>query len=465
MANLKVRDVAERLDVSSKTVYKWLREGLIPASRLGKSWIISEDALQAALAPGSNRPLASAVVDQDAKDSASGSDAMSTQESQSRVAGQTVSPAVSLGPVERRTPVGRINVAVIGLGNCASSLIQGIHKYGEVDDNSPPVPGVMHNVLGGYTIGDVNVVAAFDVDKEKVGVDINEAIFARTNNALQFHDVPRAGISVDRGMTHDGIGQYLEDVVEKAPGSTADIVGILRDREVDVVINYLPVGSEQATKWYVEQILAAGCAFVNCIPVFIANQPYWQKRFDDRGLPVVGDDIKSQVGATIIHRVLARLFEDRGVRLDRTYQLNFGGNTDFYNMLERARLVTKKISKTQSVQSQLEKELPTDDVHIGPSDHVPWLEDRKWAYIRLEGTSWGDVPLNVELKLEVEDSPNSAGVAIDAIRSAKIAMDNGVSGAVEPASAYFMKSPPVQMRDDDARKAVIEFANGSNGSV
>ena len=465
MANLKVRDVAERLDVSSKTVYKWLREGLIPASRLGKSWIISEDALQAALAPGSNRPLASAVVDQDAKDSASGSDAMSTQESLSRVAGQTVSPAVSLGPVERRTPVGRINVAVIGLGNCASSLIQGIHKYGEVDDNSPPVPGVMHNVLGGYTIGDVNVVAAFDVDKEKVGVDINEAIFARTNNALQFHDVPRAGISVDRGMTHDGIGQYLEDVVEKAPGSTADIVGILRDREVDVVINYLPVGSEQATKWYVEQILAAGCAFVNCIPVFIANQPYWQKRFDDRGLPVVGDDIKSQVGATIIHRVLARLFEDRGVRLDRTYQLNFGGNTDFYNMLERARLVTKKISKTQSVQSQLEKELPTDDVHIGPSDHVPWLEDRKWAYIRLEGTSWGDVPLNVELKLEVEDSPNSAGVAIDAIRSAKIAMDNGVSGAVEPASAYFMKSPPVQMRDDDARKAVIEFANGSNGSV
>ena len=361
--------------------------------------------------------------------------------------------------------MGRINVAVIGLGNCASSLIQGIHKYGEVDENSAPVPGVMHNVLGGYTIGDVNVVAAFDVDKEKVGVDINEAIFAKTNNALPFHDVPRAGIAVDRGMTHDGIGQYLEDVVERAPGSTADIVGILRDREVDVVINYLPVGSEQATKWYVEQILAAGCAFVNCIPVFIANQPYWQKRFEDKGLPVVGDDIKSQVGATIIHRVLARLFEDRGVRLDRTYQLNFGGNTDFYNMLERTRLVTKKISKTQSVQSQLEKELPTDDVHIGPSDHVPWLEDRKWAYIRLEGTSWGDVPLNVELKLEVEDSPNSAGVAIDAIRSAKIAMDKGFAGAVEPASAYFMKSPPVQMRDDDARRLVVEFANGSNGAV
>lgn len=459
MANLRVRDVAERLDVSSKTVYKWLREGLIPASRLGKSWIISEDALNAALAPGSNRPLAGAAVDPVSEGTSSGSVAESTQESRSR----DVEPTGSVRSVERRTPVGRINVAVIGLGNCASSLIQGIHKYGEVDENSSPVPGVMHNVLGGYTIGDVNVVAAFDVDKEKVGVDINEAIFAKTNNALPFHEVPSAGIKVDRGMTHDGIGQYLEDVVEKAPGATSDIVGILREREVDVVINYLPVGSEQATKWYVEQVLAAGCAFVNCIPVFIASEAYWQKRFDDRGLPVVGDDIKSQVGATIIHRLLARLFEDRGVRLDKTYQLNFGGNTDFYNMLERSRLVTKKISKTQSVQSQLEKDLPTDDVHISPSDHVAWLEDRKWAYIRLEGTSWGDVPLNVELKLEVEDSPNSAGVAIDAIRSAKIAMDKGLSGAVEPASAYFMKSPPVQMRDDDARRAVIEFAE--NGVV
>ncbi len=459
MANLRVRDVAERLDVSSKTVYKWLREGLIPASRLGKSWIISEDALNAALAPGSNRPLAGAVVDPASEGASSGSAAESTQESRSR----DVEPIGSVRSVERRTPVGRINVAVIGLGNCASSLIQGIHKYGEVDENSSPVPGVMHNVLGGYTIGDVNVVAAFDVDKEKVGVDINEAIFAKTNNALPFHEVPSAGIKVDRGMTHDGIGQYLEDVVEKAPGATSDIVGILREREVDVVINYLPVGSEQATKWYVEQVLAAGCAFVNCIPVFIASEAYWQKRFDDRGLPVVGDDIKSQVGATIIHRLLARLFEDRGVRLDKTYQLNFGGNTDFYNMLERSRLVTKKISKTQSVQSQLEKDLPTDDVHISPSDHVAWLEDRKWAYIRLEGTSWGDVPLNVELKLEVEDSPNSAGVAIDAIRSAKIAMDKGLSGAVEPASAYFMKSPPAQMRDDDARRAVVEFAE--NGVV
>lgn len=475
MANLKVRDVAERLDVSSKTVYKWLREGLIPASRLGRSWIVSEEALQAALAPGSNRPLASAVVDEDAVASASGSGGVlgsrvrgndvvrGAANDVARGAANDAEPMVSVKPLERRTPVGRINVAVVGLGNCASSLIQGVHKYSEVDENSAAVPGVMHNVLGGYTIGDVNVVAAFDVDKEKVGVDINEAIFAKTNNALQFHDVPRAGITVDRGMTHDGIGEYLEDVVEKAPGSTADIVGILRDREVDVVINYLPVGSEQATKWYVEQVLAAGCAFVNCIPVFIAKEQYWQKRFEDKGVPVVGDDIKSQVGATIIHRLLARLFEDRGVRLDRTYQLNFGGNTDFYNMLERTRLVTKKISKTQSVQSQLEKELPTDDVHISPSDHVAWLEDRKWAYIRLEGTSWGDVPLNVELKLEVEDSPNSAGVAIDAIRSAKVAMDKGVSGAVEPASAYFMKSPPVQMRDDDARKAVIEFAG--NGVV
>ena len=457
MVNLKVRDVAERLDVSSKTVYKWLREGLIPASRLGKRWIISEGALQQVLSPGSDQSLTTDVVNLSEEEMTNSTVEDSTQKTPSRH-----EPAlVQVKPVERSTPVGSINVAVIGLGNCASSLIQGIHKYSEVDENSPPVPGIMHNVLGGYTIGDVNVVAAFDVDKEKVGIDINEAIFAKTNNALRFHDVPRAGVMVDRGMTHDGIGQYLEDVVEKAPGSTADIVSILRDREVDVVINYLPVGSEQATKWYVEQILAAGCAFINCIPVFIASQQYWQKRFQDKGLPVIGDDIKSQVGATIIHRALARLFEDRGVQLDRTYQLNFGGNTDFYNMLERARLVTKKISKTQSVQSQLEEELPTNDVHISPSDHVAWLEDRKWAYIRLEGTSWGDVPLNVELKLEVEDSPNSAGVAIDAIRCAKIALDNGDSGAIESVSAYFMKSPPVQMRDDDARRSVVEFATNS----
>jgi len=357
--------------------------------------------------------------------------------------------------------LGKINVAIIGAGNCASSLVQGLYKYGEIDEGSASIPGLMHNVLGGYALSDVNIVAAFDVDNAKVGKDLSEALISKNNNALQFHEVPHMGVTVDRGMTHDGIGEFLEEVVEKAPGETSDIVGILREREVDVVINYLPVGSEQATKWYVEQVLAAGCAFVNCIPVFIAKEPYWQKRFADRGLPIVGDDIKSQVGATIVHRVLARLFEDRGVRLDKTYQLNFGGNTDFYNMLERSRLTSKKISKTNAVQSQLEKELPTDDVHIGPSDHVPWLEDRKWAYIRLEGTSWGDQPLNVELKLEVEDSPNSAGVAIDAIRSAKIALDKGVSGAIEPASAYFMKSPPIQMRDDDARRAVQDFADGN----
>jgi len=364
--------------------------------------------------------------------------------------------------------LGKINVAIIGVGNCSSSLVQGIQKYSEIQDNEIKVPGLMNNILGGYSIGDVNVVAAFDVDKDKVGKDLSEAIFTKNNNALKFHDVAKTGVTVERGMTHDGVGEYLADIIEidkdkdSVGSETSDIIQILRDRKVDVVINYLPVGSEQATKWYVEQVLAAGCAFVNCIPVFIAREDYWQKRFKDKGLPIVGDDIKSQVGATIVHRVLARLFEDRGVRLDRTYQLNFGGNTDFLNMLERSRLTSKKISKTNAVQSQLEKELPTDEVHIGPSDHVPWLEDRKWAYIRLEGTSWGDVPLNVELKLEVEDSPNSAGVAIDAIRCAKIAMDTGVSGAVEAPSAYFMKSPPIQMRDDDARRAVQDFSKSND---
>ncbi len=363
--------------------------------------------------------------------------------------------------------MGKINVAIIGVGNCSSSLVQGIQKYSEIEDNEIKVPGLMNNILGGYSIGDVNVVAAFDVDKDKVGKDLSEAIFTKNNNALKFHDVAKTGVTVQRGMTHDGVGEYLADIIEidkdkdSVGSETSDIIQILRDKKVDVVINYLPVGSEQATKWYVEQVLAAGCAFVNCIPVFIAREDYWQKRFKDKGLPIVGDDIKSQVGATIVHRVLARLFEDRGVRLDRTYQLNFGGNTDFLNMLERSRLTSKKISKTNAVQSQLEKELPTDEVHIGPSDHVPWLEDRKWAYIRLEGTSWGDVPLNVELKLEVEDSPNSAGVAIDAIRCAKIALDTGVSGTVEAPSAYFMKSPPIQMRDDDARRAVQDFSKSN----
>ena len=355
-----------------------------------------------------------------------------------------------------------INVAIIGTGNCASSLVQGIYKYAKVGEGEGRVPGLMHNVLGGYSIGDMNVVAAFDIDKEKVGKDLSEALVSKNNNAAQFHEVPLMGVKVNRGMAWDGIGEYLVDVVEKAPGKTEDIVGILRERKVDVVINYLPVGAEAATKWYVEQVLTAGCAFVNCIPVFIAsdNTGYWPKRFEEKGLPIVGDDIKSQVGATIIHRTLTRLFEDRGVRLDRTSQLNLGGNTDFINMLEQQRLRDKKISKTQSVQTQLEKALPTNNVHIGPSDHVPWLEDRKWAYIRLEGTSWGELPVNVELKLEVEDSPNSAGVAVDAIRSAKIALDKGVAGPVDGASAYFMKSPPIQMRDDDARKAVIQFAAG-----
>jgi myo-inositol-1-phosphate synthase len=363
--------------------------------------------------------------------------------------------------------LGKINVAVIGVGNCASSLVQGLYKYSEIESDGD-VPGIMHPVLGGYSVGDINLVAAFDVDSQKVGADVSEAIFAPANNALRFHDVPATGVTVDRGMTHDGIGKYLENIIDverdrtKPEGQTADIIGILRDREVDVVINYLPVGSEQATKWYVEQILAAGCAFVNCIPVFIAREAYWQKRFADKGLPVVGDDIKSQVGATIVHRVLARLFEDRGVRLDRTYQLNFGGNTDFLNMLERERLISKKISKTNSVRSQLDHEIHADEIHIGPSDHVPWLGDRKWAYIRLEGTSFGDVPLNIELKLEVEDSPNSAGVAIDAIRCAKVGLDRGISGALEAPSAYFMKSPPVQHRDDDARKMVEEFASGDH---
>ncbi|MFP6570808.1 MAG: inositol-3-phosphate synthase, partial [Dehalococcoidia bacterium] len=339
--------------------------------------------------------------------------------------------------------MGKINVAVVGLGNCASSLIQGVHKYREAEEGID-IPGIMNTVLGPYHVGDIDVVAAFDVDVDKVGKDLSEAIHSGQNNTVEFHDVPHTGVIVDRGMTHDGIGQYLSDVItvnhdSATPGGqTADIVGILREREVDVMISYLPVGSEDATKWYVEQALAAGVGFVNCIPVFIAREPYWQKRFEDRGVPIVGDDIKSQVGATIVHRVLTRLFEDRGVQLDRTYQLNFGGNTDFLNMLERNRLISKKISKTAAVKSQLEQEIKTDDVHIGPSDHVPWLQDRKWAYIRLEGTSFGDVPLNVELKLEVHDSPNSAGVAVDAIRCAKIAMDNGISGAIQAPSAYFM---------------------------
>ena len=358
-----------------------------------------------------------------------------------------------------------IKVAIIGVGNCASSLVQGIEKYREVGAEDE-APGIMHPVMGEYEIGDIEVVAAFDINETKVGLDLSEAILAEPNNTVKFADVPHTGVTVQRGMTHDGIGHYVSDMVKKAPGGTADISGTLQEREVDVVINYLPVGSEEATRWYAEQVLAAKVGFINCIPVFIASgeNDYWQKRFRDAGAPIIGDDIKSQVGATIVHRTLARLFMDRGVRLDDTYQLNFGGNTDFLNMLERDRLISKKISKTQSVRSQIDNEIQAENIHIGPSDHVPWLSDRKWAYIRLEGTSFGDVPLNIELKLEVWDSPNSAGVVIDAIRCAKIARDRGIGGPILAPSAYFMKSPPVQYHDEVAREMVEDFIAGRDGT-
>ena len=356
----------------------------------------------------------------------------------------------------------RIRVAIIGVGNCASSLVQGVHYY----RNAKPgdrVPGIMHVDLGGYHIRDVDFVAAIDVDRNKVGKDLADAIYQAPNNTYRFADVPRTGVKVSRGMTHDGIGKYLSEVVKKAPGATDDIVAILRDREVDVVVSYLPVGSEEATKWYVEQTLEAGCAFINCIPVFIAREAYWQKRFAQKNLPIIGDDIKSQVGATITHRVLTRLFMDRGVRLDRTYQLNFGGNTDFLNMLERERLESKKISKTNAVTSMLDYPMDAKDVHVGPSDYVPWLLDRKWCYIRMEGTTFGDVPLNAEVKLEVWDSPNSAGVVIDAIRCCKLALDRGLGGTIVAPSAYFMKSPPRQIPDDRAREGVEEYIKGRSG--
>ena len=355
--------------------------------------------------------------------------------------------------------MGKINVAVIGVGNCASSLIQGVQFYRDAQEGVE-IPGIMHAVLGGYHISDINFVAAFDVDRNKVGKDLSEAIFAEPNNTYKFSDVPSLGVPVERGMTHDGLGKYLSEIITKAPGKTADIAGILKDREVDVVVNYLPVGSEEATKWYVEQVLEAGCGFVNCIPVFIAREAYWGDRFRKAGVPIVGDDIKSQVGATIVHRVLTRLFRDRGVRIDRTYQLNFGGNTDFLNMLERERLESKKISKTNAVTSQIDYEMPAGDVHVGPSDHVPWLQDRKWCQIRIEGTTFGNVPLNLELKLEVWDSPNSAGVVVDAIRCVKLGMDRGESGPLLAPSAYFMKSPPEQWTDDKARDAVDAYARG-----
>ncbi len=355
--------------------------------------------------------------------------------------------------------MGSIRVAIIGVGNCASSLVQGVHYYRDAREDDF-VPGLMHVNLGGYHVRDVEFSAAFDIDKDKVGKDLSEAIFVEPNNTYKFCDVPRLGVTVSRGMTHDGLGHYLSQVIEKAPGATDDIVRILRDTQTDVVVSYLPVGSEEATKWYVEQVLAAGCAFVNCIPVFIAREPYWQRRFQEKGLPIVGDDIKSQVGATIVHRVLTRLFRERGVRLERTSQLNVGGNMDFYNMLERSRLESKKISKTNSVTSQLDYDVGPENVYIGPSDYVPWLTDRKWAYIRMEGRTFGDVPLNVELKLEVWDSPNSAGVVIDAVRCAKLALDRGLGGTLEWPAAYFMKSPPVQHPDDEAHDRVEAFIRG-----
>ena len=357
--------------------------------------------------------------------------------------------------------MGKIKVAIIGVGNCASSLVQGINKYVEIPTDEE-IPGVMHNTIGDYRIEDIEVVAAFDIDENKVGKDLSEAIFTTPNNTLKFADVPQTGVTVERGMTHDGVGKYVSHLVKKSPHSTADISGILKEREVDVVINYLPVGSEMATKWYVEQVLDARCGLVNCIPVFIAKEDFWRNRFEERGLPIVGDDIKSQVGATILHRVLTRLFEDRGATIDDTYQLNFGGNTDFLNMLERERLVSKKISKTGAVTSQMDFDLDPEHVHVGPSDHVPWLKDRKWCYIRMEGKLFGGAPVNLEAKLEVWDSPNSAGVVVDAIRCAKLALDRGEGGAIYGPSAYFMKSPPIQYTDDVARGMVEDFISGTN---
>jgi myo-inositol-1-phosphate synthase len=361
--------------------------------------------------------------------------------------------------VAKTSKNGKVRVAVIGIGNCASALVQGVQFYKEAPDDAF-VPGLMHPRLGGYHVGDIEFTAGFDIDVEKVGQDLSQAIWAGPNNTVRFAEVPFLGVPVYRGMTHDGLGKYLKRVITKAPGATDDIVSILKETRTDVVVNFLPVGSEMATKWYVEQVLDAGCGFVNGIPVFIARENYWQRRFKERGLPVIGDDIKSQVGATILHRVLTRLFQDRGVRIDRTYQLNFGGNMDFYNMLERERLESKKVSKTSAVTSQIEYELGEENVHVGPSDYVPWLEDRKWCHIRMEGTTFGEMPLNVELKLEVVDSPNSAGVMIDAVRCCKLALDRGSSGAIVAPSAYFMKSPPVQYTDEEARRRVEQFIAG-----
>jgi myo-inositol-1-phosphate synthase len=351
----------------------------------------------------------------------------------------------------------KVRVAIVGVGNCASAFVQGVQYYKDADP-AQRVPGLMHVDLGGYHVRDIEFTAAFDIDSTKVGKDLGEAIWAGQNNTIKFAKVPKKlGVPVHRGMTHDGLGKYLKEKIKKAPGETADIVKILKDTHTDVVVSYLPVGSEQATKWYVEQVLEAGCGFVNCIPVFIAREDYWDKRFKKAGLPIVGDDIKSQVGATIVHRALARLFAERGVEVERTSQLNVGGNMDFYNMLERERLESKKISKTNAVTSIMDHELPASDVHVGPSDYVPWLTDRKWAHIRVAGQAFGDVPLNVELKLEVWDSPNSAGIVIDAVRCCKLALNNGVGGQLDGPSSYLMKSPHNQRPDDQARRDTESF--------
>jgi myo-inositol-1-phosphate synthase len=357
----------------------------------------------------------------------------------------------------------KVRVAIVGVGNCASSLVQGVEYYKNADP-AEAVPGLMHVDLGGYHVRDIEFSAAFDIDADKVGKDLSEAIWAGQNNTMKFAEVPNLGVPVHRGMTHDGLGKYLKEKIQKAPGETDDIVEILRETKTDVVVSYLPVGSEQATKWYVEQVLEAGCGFVNCIPVFIAGENYWAKRFEKAGLPIVGDDIKSQVGATIVHRMLSRLFQDRGVKLARTSQLNVGGNMDFYNMLERERLESKKISKTQAVTSLMDEQLPADDVYIGPSDYVPWLTDRKWAHIRLEGESFGDAPLTIEAKLEVWDSPNSAGIVIDAVRACKLALNHGVGGPLVGPSAYLMKSPPEQYPDPVARDMTEDFIREHGGA-
>jgi myo-inositol-1-phosphate synthase len=350
----------------------------------------------------------------------------------------------------------KVRVAIVGVGNCAAALVQGVHYYKNAADDAE-IPGLMHATVGGYHVRDIEFTAAFDVTADKVGKDLSEAIWAHPNNTIKFADVPYMNVPVSRGMTHDGLGKYVSTVVKKAEGPTDDVIGILKETKTDVIVNFMPVGSEMATKWYVEQAIEAGCGFVNGIPVFIASSPYWSKRFRDAKLPVIGDDVKSQVGATITHRVLTNLFKDRSVHLDRTYQLNFGGNMDFYNMLERERLESKKISKTNAVTSQLPYDLGASNVHVGPSDYIPWLTDRKWCHIRMEGRAFGDVPLQMEVKLEVWDSPNSAGVIIDAVRCAKLAMDRGLAGPITAPSAYFMKSPPKQFTDDEARRMTEEF--------